>query len=119
MVWTRVRPKSRHRSGRMRCINRVVARAMSSGMRKEHGAGSTHLSSVLRVAIGAAMLLPASCGQHPSSLGEKSSADRTIVFVGWGAPEERDVMGDALPLFEQSHPGVRVTYTQIPGLGYD
>lgn len=43
----------------------------------------------------------------------------TVSFVGWGSPEEKVVMTRVLEDFERRHPGIRVKYTQIPGVGYE
>jgi multiple sugar transport system substrate-binding protein len=48
-----------------------------------------------------------------------AGTDKTLVFVGWGAPEERGVMDEVVELFEEANPGVHVIYTQVPGVGYD
>jgi multiple sugar transport system substrate-binding protein len=56
----------------------------------------------------------AGCGRRATTAGPVE-----IQFVGWGAPEERAVMHDAVAQFEREHPGVRVRYTQVPGVGYD
>lgn len=45
--------------------------------------------------------------------------EQVIHFVGWGGPEEKAIVAQTLQAFERSHPGLRVKYTQIPGLGYD
>jgi len=96
-----------------------VARSGFPRVRKEHvGDGARRLA--LRVAISTALAVSgAACGgQNDRSSGD-GHADKSIVFVGWGAPEERSVIADVIALFEQSTPGVHVTYTQVPGLGYD
>ena len=48
-----------------------------------------------------------------------SAAPEEVHFVGWGGPEEKQIVGQALAAFERANPGVKVRYTQIPGLGYD
>ncbi|HMI86049.1 MAG TPA: sugar ABC transporter substrate-binding protein [Polyangiaceae bacterium] len=65
-----------------------------------------------------AILLSTACAERRRSFAG-AGGERVIAFVGWGAPEERGVMADVVALFEQSNPGLRVTYTQVPGTGYD
>jgi multiple sugar transport system substrate-binding protein len=43
----------------------------------------------------------------------------SVSFVGWGAPEERGVMAEALAELERAYPNIDVNYTQVPGVGYD
>lgn len=47
------------------------------------------------------------------------AARTEISFVGWGSPEEREIMLAALADFERQNPDIRVKYTQIPGVGND
>ncbi|HEU4409573.1 MAG TPA: sugar ABC transporter substrate-binding protein [Polyangiaceae bacterium] len=42
-----------------------------------------------------------------------------VTFVGWGGPEERALVERALRAFARDNPDLRVTYTQVPGGGYD
>jgi multiple sugar transport system substrate-binding protein len=65
-----------------------------------------------RALLLAMTLVASGCARH-------APAPHTIAFVGWGAPEERAVLEGALADFERAHPGVRVVYTQVPGVGYD
>ena len=75
---------------------------------------------MLRTALAVACSIAAlGCSDRHPSLSAESTGARTLHFVGWGAPEERGVIADALASFEQSHPGLRVVYTQVPGVGYD
>ena len=48
-----------------------------------------------------------------------SARTQEIHFVGWGGPEEKQIVTQTLAAFEKATPGVRVKYTQMPGLGYD
>jgi multiple sugar transport system substrate-binding protein len=60
-----------------------------------------------------------SCGRDDGG-GRRSKDARTpITLVGWGAPEEQQVLREVIAAFEQSHPQIRVVYTQVPGVGYD
>jgi multiple sugar transport system substrate-binding protein len=92
-------------------------------VRKEHGAVEATRRSIVGTAIIAIATLVATattaCGERRTSRSDAVATDKTIVFVGWGEPEERGVIGDAVALFEQSNPAVRVTYTQVPGKHYD
>jgi multiple sugar transport system substrate-binding protein len=47
------------------------------------------------------------------------AAPTEIAFVGWGGPEERQIVQGVLADFERANPDVLVKYTQIPGVGYD
>jgi multiple sugar transport system substrate-binding protein len=88
-------------------------------VRKAHGGDYGARPFALGVAISAAIALAgAACGERSTPSASDDSV-KNIVFVGWGAPEERSVIGDVIALFERSTPGVRVTYTQVPGVGYD
>lgn len=42
-----------------------------------------------------------------------------IELVGWGTPEEREVVRRVLRTFEERNPGVTVRYVQVAGTGYD
>jgi multiple sugar transport system substrate-binding protein len=42
-----------------------------------------------------------------------------VSLVGWGMPEERAIVREALATFERQNPQIRVSYTQVPGVGYD
>lgn len=70
-----------------------------------------------RVAGVAALALLVACGKHAAH--RDAPGETTLAFVGWGAPEERGAIREVLADFERAHPGVRVTYTQVPGIGYD
>jgi multiple sugar transport system substrate-binding protein len=72
-------------------------------------------SSVRSAAIVAVSVACAGCRAHD----EETDARTTITLVGWGAPEERDVLNDVIAAFERAHSGLRVKYTQVPGVGYD
>ncbi|MDB4938197.1 MAG: Multiple sugar transport system substrate-binding protein [Labilithrix sp.] len=65
------------------------------------------------------VLVSLSCTRHDASTAPPPDARTTITFVGWGAPEERQVLEEVITAFEQAHPQVRVIYTQVPGVGYD
>jgi multiple sugar transport system substrate-binding protein len=57
------------------------------------------------------------CTRHEAA---RTADGRTIVtFVGWGAPEEREVLREVIAAFEASHPTIHVHYIQVPGVGYD
>jgi multiple sugar transport system substrate-binding protein len=71
------------------------------------------------VFIAAATLVSAACAERRTPASSSAAAAKTIVFVGWGAPEERGAMSDAVARFERTNPDLRVIYTQIPGLDYD
>lgn len=51
--------------------------------------------------------------------GRAMAAPTEVAFVGWGGPEEREIVKGVLANFERANPDVRVKYTQIPGVGYD
>jgi multiple sugar transport system substrate-binding protein len=95
-----------------------VARAVFDRVRNEHARREAMMGSRLRAAICGTALLAAACGERHPSRGAAGAAQE-LLFVGWGAPEERGVMSDALAAFERSNPGLRVTYAQVPGVGYD
>lgn len=73
----------------------------------------------MRAATLAVMLLVvfAGCRRHEREVPRAEPV--TITFVGWGAPEERDVFADVLRDLERERPSLRVDYTQVPGVGYD
>ncbi len=64
-------------------------------------------------AIGLAALV--ACGRH--EMGSPGAV--TVTFVGWGAPEERAFVRQAIDALEARDPNINVVYTQIPGVGYD
>jgi multiple sugar transport system substrate-binding protein len=88
-------------------------------VRSPHGAADAARSFIFRMAVAAAALSSITCAERRTSPSSASGTDKTIVFVGWGAPEERSVMSDAVARFERTNPGLHVVYTQIPGLGHD
>lgn len=47
------------------------------------------------------------------------AATTTVNFVGWGGPEEKEVIATVIKQFEAKNPDVKIKYTQIPGGGYD
>ena len=88
-------------------------------MRNEHGTFGGSRGGQLAAVVAACALLGASCAEAGARLPGDGDADKNIVLVGWGAPEERTAIGDVIVLFERSMPGVHVTYAQVPGVGYD
>lgn len=54
-----------------------------------------------------------------ASAGPAVAAPEVVSFVGWGGPEEREILLEVIRAYEQKHPGVKIKYTQIPGGGYD
>jgi multiple sugar transport system substrate-binding protein len=70
--------------------------------------------ALLAVALAVAV---ASCARRDAP--RRTEDGTTVRFVGWGAPEERQVIREAIAAFEQAHPAIHVNYTQVPGVGYD
>lgn len=62
------------------------------------------------------MVALVACGRHEA---RRPDGAVTVTFVGWGAPEERDFVREALAVLERQNPKLRVAYTQVPGVGYD
>jgi multiple sugar transport system substrate-binding protein len=88
--------------------------------RREHVARDALYRRVLLTAVVAAATLGgAACDERLTSSATPAIADKVITFVGCCAPEERGIIGEAVAVFERSHPGLRVAYTQVPGGGYD
>lgn len=61
----------------------------------------------------------AGCTRHDGADRSAPQGRIAVTFVGWGAPEEREVLREVIAAFEQAHPHIRVNYTQVPGVGYD
>ena len=64
-------------------------------------------------ALGLAALV--ACGTHTTG----PPGTVTVTFVGWGAPEERAFVRQAIDALEARDPKIHVVYTQVPGVGYD
>lgn len=76
----------------------------------------------IRASIAAVVtvLVFAGCRKHGRELPSPAGKERvTISFVGWGAPEEREVFAEALAELEREQPSLHVVYTQVSGVGYD
>jgi multiple sugar transport system substrate-binding protein len=43
----------------------------------------------------------------------------TVSFLGWGGPEEKEIVTSVLGGFARTEPGFTIAYNQIPGVGYD
>jgi multiple sugar transport system substrate-binding protein len=65
------------------------------------------------------LALLSSCTRNDADRGPRADGRVTVSFVGWGAPEERQVLEEVIAAFEQAHPRIHVSYTQVPGVGYD
>ena len=70
-------------------------------------------------AIAALVIAPVVTGCGSRDKAAATETRTTISLVGWGAPEERVILRDAIARFEQQNPTIRVEYTQVPGVGYD
>jgi multiple sugar transport system substrate-binding protein len=70
-------------------------------------------------AIASLLIAPAVTGCGSRDKAAPTETRTTISLVGWGAPEERVILRDAIARFEQQNPTIRVEYTQVPGVGYD
>ncbi len=68
-----------------------------------------------RVAFAFALAAVVACGRHATG----PPGTVTIRFVGWGAPEERAFVREAVSALEARDPTLHVVYTQVPGVGYD
>ncbi|MBC7545959.1 MAG: sugar ABC transporter substrate-binding protein [Candidatus Sericytochromatia bacterium] len=62
--------------------------------------------------------LIALAGVFGAALGA-SAAPVTVSLTGWGGPEEKLIVSGVVAAFERTHPGIKVRYTQIPGVGFD
>lgn len=63
--------------------------------------------------VGAAALVLAGCTAAPAS-----SGDRTLTFMGWGAPGEVAVFEDMIAQYEKAYPGVAVKYINVPAADF-
>jgi multiple sugar transport system substrate-binding protein len=78
----------------------------------------TRCGAALAVAA-VALAAVTGCTRHDAERRAQAEGRTTITFVGWGAPEERQVLLEVIAAYEQKHPLVYVNYTQVPGVGYD